>query len=36
MMMETAFHAALAPHMKRAPKLKDLLLPDDDAPARRQ
>ena len=36
MMMETAYYAALVPHMKTVPKLKELMLPDDDAPRRRQ
>jgi len=35
MMMETAFFAAMAPHQKTPPKLKDLLIPDD-APAKRR
>jgi len=35
-LMETAFHAAIAPHMKKTPKLADLLIPDEDAPKRQQ
>lgn len=34
-MMETAYLAAFAPHQKKPPALKDLLLPDD-TPRRRQ
>lgn len=36
MLMETSFRAALAPHMKTTPKLRDLLIPDEEAPRRRQ
>lgn len=31
MMMETAFRAAIAPHQKTPPTLKDLLIPEDAA-----
>lgn len=34
-MMETAYYAAVVPHMKNPPKLKDLLNPTD-APRRKQ
>tara|TARA_R110000868_G_scaffold17418_1_gene76546 strand:+ start:790 stop:1086 length:297 start_codon:yes stop_codon:yes gene_type:complete len=36
MLMETSFYAAIVPHMKKTPKLRDFLIPDDEAPKRRQ
>lgn len=35
-MMETAYYAAVVPHMKNPPKLKDLLVNPTDAPRRKQ
>jgi hypothetical protein len=35
-MMETAYLAALAPNQKKPPPLKDLLIPDDAKPKRKQ
>jgi hypothetical protein len=34
MLMETSFYAAIAPHMKKTPKLRDFLILDDEAPKR--
>lgn len=35
-MMETAYLAAIVPHQKNPPKLKDLLLDVDEKPRRKQ
>lgn len=34
MMIETAFRAAIAPHQTPSPTLKDLLISEDDKPAK--